>query len=295
MAEVSRSEHPRGQITMKGHRMRQIFLIFSIFRMRAEDSHGDTRRAILRHPRWSRLMVANPFTLIELLVVIAIIAILAALLFPALKAARGQALLITCLNNEKQCFNGANMYVGDYDYFPPKGADKYIPITDPMMSTTWTSFIYNYCGVAPVLYGSGDGSNNIFKCPAMGNQWLYKGQWSSQNQNLCWNANLGSNHDVGGTLVPDFVKPNQVATPSRCVMIVDAANYNKNTGALTSVSYSVGWYFGWGTGSGETQFAINHRHSTPCGNYMMADGHGVTVKWQEQMEKDTWKNFGVSR
>ncbi len=112
----------------------------------------------------------SQFTLIELLVVIAIIAILAAMLLPALKNARSVAKKSACMSNQKQIALGLGLYMSDNRGYLPLAVnpdfskeywcdvlakEDYIPVPGEKLS----SRVVPRCG--------GDFNKTVFLCPAM--------------------------------------------------------------------------------------------------------------------------------
>ncbi len=104
------------------------------------------------------------FTLIELLVVIAIIAILAAMLLPALNQARGRARSINCLSNLKQFGLGFNSYSNDYSGFTPHYTST---SSDTPSYMRWQDRLCPYIAPGTSVTTNGDyRANKLFSCPS---------------------------------------------------------------------------------------------------------------------------------
>jgi prepilin-type N-terminal cleavage/methylation domain-containing protein/prepilin-type processing-associated H-X9-DG protein len=91
----------------------------------------------------ARVVLSSGFTLIELLVVIAIIAILAALLLPALGRAKMQARQAACLSSLRQVTLGGLMYLNDTQGGFPDNVPL-VPGYDPTVASLWYYALTNY-------------------------------------------------------------------------------------------------------------------------------------------------------
>jgi prepilin-type N-terminal cleavage/methylation domain-containing protein len=134
------------------------------------------------------------FTLIELLVVIAMIAILAALLLPALAGAKERSRRVSCMNSMRQFSLAIQMYGGDNRDYVPSGApnppswpdDDHLPVISNAMSNSI------------VRYTS---AQEVFHCPSFGD-WFIEEQSKRPYAERQYGYVIGYNYHGGHSNTP---------------------------------------------------------------------------------------------
>ena len=238
------------------------------------------RRSVFSREKKFPLSPAHSFTLIELLVVIAIIAILAAILLPALSSARERGRSASCINILKQYALANTMYADSNKVFCPVAVGNvYFYGT---RSGGHGSFSYDLTQ-GGFLHDYMRNSKEAMLCPSFGSaagisDATQAAQVGGIGYNrLSWSGTVGSS-DL--SISNGLTSPGRVKRPSDIIMFGDAGMY---AGGRVS---GTGYLVPNGVGMQDKNGSAHFRHGNQA-NFAFVDGHAGSERFLAGTDQKT--------
>ncbi|MEI6425354.1 MAG: prepilin-type N-terminal cleavage/methylation domain-containing protein [Lentisphaerota bacterium] len=236
----------------------------------------------------SQVVEDKGFTLIELLVVIAIIAILAAMLLPALSLAKATAKRISCAGNEKQIGLGIGFYLNDHNVFPRDGYDNAVLDGTGTNGLTWAEAILDVQGMDPFTDSNGNKYGKYFVCPgAPQTHPVAAYAANGRNFKLCYQINSQRNqtdgklNGIGIVAGYRWRSINEVVDPSKTFAVADKvmASYSYRECIGQQVKYPTEF-------TQESIPELQYFHGL-WNNFLFCDGHVELLKVEDTIGTGT--------
>jgi prepilin-type N-terminal cleavage/methylation domain-containing protein len=224
------------------------------------------------------------FTLIELLVVIAIIAILAAMMLPALAGSKERSKRISCKSSMRQLILALHMYADDAEQRLPSGASEKGPLDDhlPVLNTNSYNGILRYLGNNPQL----------LHCPSFSDFFKRRRGLPEERD---YGYVIGYNYHGGHTNTPwpaisgdaTWLSPGKLTDASALVLVSDMNDWSPGYGRTFAPHGKNGVVFEAGDYSNEgASGASSAQLGAAGGNVGLLDG---SVAWKAPAKMRTYR------